>query len=376
LKLSSAFPILDAAMRPQVHLIAIGANAAPHQQPLPFAEANVASIAALFTSGRGFVSPSNAHVLLGRNATTRALDDAIAAVPAGVFLIVYAMLHGGQPGLALADGTFYPHERLRRRLATTRARGVLMLLDSCHAGLVVGGLGGMRNEADWLDLMIRSVPGFRYILASSAAHTTFWSSSYGGGLYTWALNEAAKMIAPGDLGREDQFVSAALLFERICEVAPPGLSPIADGPLSDIPLLRANDRVIGAANLVGFAAGRDFGAVARVIMSGRRGMAATVTATAFDDLGLLIATSTWEVTTTTAIDGATLTYALDLAALARSPIASQQLFHGKPIVLTWHVAIADDEGRNMGVWTVELGYELAASRLRAAGARLAYTPDD
>ena len=80
-----------------VHLIAIGANAAPGQMPLPYAEENAASIAALFTSGRSFVAPANVDLLIGPKATRDALDRAIRSVAAATFLVVYAMLTQAPP---------------------------------------------------------------------------------------------------------------------------------------------------------------------------------------------------------------------------------------------------------------------------------------
>lgn len=352
-----------------VHLITIGAKAAPDQTALPYAEENAASIATLFTSGRGFVAPANVRLLLGSKATKDALDSAIRSIPAGAFLIVYAMLHGGRGGLALADGKFYPHDHLRRNLVASGARGVLLLLDSCYAGLIIGGLGGIPDDAEWLDLMFRSVPGFRCILASSASDTTSWSPTYHGGLFTWSLRQATSITAPGDLGHMAQFVSGALLYERICAVAPPGLSPVAHGPLDDVPLFRANDRPIGDVKLMAFTPGCDFGVVANLMVSGRRAMPVSVAAAAVDELGCALASTEWQVMPTTMLDVASFSCMLDLPTVLRSPLASQQLTYGMSILVTWQIDVVDDLGRSLGSWAIDIDYEPAPSRLHAATRR-------
>lgn len=123
-----------------------------------------------------------------------------------------------------------------------------------------------------------------------------------------------------------EFVSDRLLFERILDLAPPGLSPIAAGPLGNLPLLKANDRVIGSARVVDPRTGRDFGASASVVISGRRGMSTIFSVAAFDELGLNLGSRDLEITPSTDIDGATISFPLDITSIVRSHVRDSSWF--------------------------------------------------
>jgi hypothetical protein len=111
---------------------------------------------------------------------------------------LYLLAHDTDPDNIAGTGLLMRH--VREAISSIRARGVLILTDSCHSG----GIGGSSVERSietnpihhaFLDKMRHSSGGLAILTASEAAQKSIEEPSLGHGLFTWYLIEALRGAA-------------------------------------------------------------------------------------------------------------------------------------------------------------------------------------
>jgi hypothetical protein len=152
--------------------------------------------------------------------------------------------HGSCNAVFLADGAL-SHAALAQAIRQVGAPRVAVVIDACHAGAYARQHGYATIEglpdATWQELLARSLPGVRLLLAARPRE----SASDGrrrNGAFTHGLLQALQEL-PGNVWFGDQhFISAEAAFQRAALVVAKETNgsqrPQAFGPVADFPIAR------------------------------------------------------------------------------------------------------------------------------------------
>lgn len=230
-------------------LLSIGVNDAPGAIPLSFAEKDAQDIFKAFSGGEGPVSPANATLLQGDDATLRAVRRELLNIARErpKFFIFFFSGHGSRTGLALTD-TDLRFSVLYEAIKRIQAEHTLVILDSCHAAAYdkfsFGGpirLAGVLS-LPWLDLLAEAAPGTRLMFAVGEDRLASENGVIRNSVFTHALLKGLRHATP-DLGHGGEFyVSERRAFsfaiQHIKTVQGDDQAPQSRGLVGDFPLFR------------------------------------------------------------------------------------------------------------------------------------------
>ncbi|MDI3288660.1 caspase family protein [Polyangium sp. 15x6] len=185
-----------------------GVNRTAGASPLRFAEDDARRVHEAFTGPMGPASASDSPLLLGPHATVGNVLFCLQHMAriGTEYLLFYFSGHGGEDGIALADGTL-SYRRLHKALQEVSARAVLVILDACQSGtfgkvVEVGGIG-----RSWAELLESAMPGMRMFFAARSDENTMEGGGVPGGRFTWTFLEALRGCAGAMRHGNTQFVA-------------------------------------------------------------------------------------------------------------------------------------------------------------------------
>lgn len=231
-------------------LVSVGVNTAPGATPLEYAEQDAANVHALLTSDLGPVPVEDAILLVGRAATTEALNFRLATISLTRpdILLLYFSGHGGESGIGLSDGLF-AYRILAEWVQMIGARRSMQILDVCRAASYLDfikearvGVAGV-PDLGWLEVLANASPGNRLIFSTGADRNAGEGGEIAGGHFTTALLLALRQGGGDLVGAEQRFVSDRRAFAQTRQIMRQGFKlaqlPVERGLRGDFPLVKS-----------------------------------------------------------------------------------------------------------------------------------------